>query len=312
MPAFFLILACALWGLSFPIVKALHLEQSSRLGGVPSEFLAAWIQMARFSIGAMVLLPFVLRRVTATRLEIRQGLTLALLGGIGMGLQTDGLAHTAASTSAFLTQAYCVLLPLIACLRTRRLPSGRTIAATLMVITGCTLLSGLRADDLRIGRGEAETLLGVLFFTFQILTLENLRYRGNRGLNVTFVMCIGIALIFLPVSIMLAPSASAFVAAGASWPAFGLSTLLAVFCSVGAYLLMNQWQPRISAVEAGLIYTTEPVFTAIYVLFLPALLGAWIGIRYANEHFGPQTWVGGCFIVAANIVLHVKRPPHPP
>jgi drug/metabolite transporter (DMT)-like permease len=312
MPVLFLILACALWGLSFPIIKALHLEQSSRLAEAGSGFFAAWIQMARFGIGALLLLPFTISGGIATRSEFRQGLLLACWGGAGMALQADGLAHTPASTSAFLTQAYCVILPLIVCVRLRRPPEALTLASTLLVMAGCVLLSGLRPGDFSIGRGEAETLLAALLFTFQILTLENPRYRGNRGLNVTFVMCLGIALVFLPITLVLAPSPSAVIAAGASWPSIAMILALALFCSVGAYLLMNHWQPRISATEAGLIYTTEPVFTAIYVLFLPGWICSWTGGGYANERFGLVNGIGGGLIVAANIILHLKRQPHPP
>jgi drug/metabolite transporter (DMT)-like permease len=312
MPVLFLILACALWGLSFPLMRALQLEQASRLPGAGSGFFAVWMQMARFGVGALLLLPFTMRGGIATRSEIRQGLLLAFWGGTGMALQADGLAHTAASTSAFLTQAYCVILPLIACARLRRSPEVRVVISTLLVMTGCALLSGLRPGDLRIGRGEAETLLASLLFTFQILTLENPRYSGNRGLNITFVMCLGIGLIFVPVTLVFAPSPAAVIAAGASWPSITMIVALALFCSVGAYLLMNQWQPRISATEAGLIYTTEPVFTAVYVLFLPGWISGWTGGDYANEHLGLVNVIGGALIVLANVILHLKRGPHPP
>ena len=312
MPVFFLILACALWGLSFPLVKALHLEQSSRFAETGSGFFSAWLQMARFGVGALMLLPFTVSGGIATRSEIRQGLLLAFWGGTGMALQADGLAHTPASTSAFLTQAYCVILPLIGCMRLRRAPDARTIVSTLLVVAGCALLSGLRPGDLRIGRGEAETLFAALLFTFQILTLENPRYQGNRGLNVTFVMCLGIAVIFGPVTLVMAPTPAAIITAGASWPSVVMILALALFCSVGAYLLMNQWQPRISATEAGLIYTTEPIFTAVYVLFLPGWISSWIGGGYANECFSLINGIGGALIVLANVVLHLKRAPHPP
>jgi drug/metabolite transporter (DMT)-like permease len=312
MPVLFLILACALWGLSFPLMRALQLEQASRLPGTGSGFFAVWMQMARFGTGALLLLPFAIRGGIATRLEIRQGLLLAFWGGTGMALQADGLAHTEASTSAFLTQAYCVILPLIACAKLRRAPEIRIVISTLFVMAGCALLSGLRPGDLRTGRGEAETLLAALLFTFQILTLENPRYSGNRGLNITFVMCLGIFLIFLPFTLVSAPFPAAVMAAGASWPAILMILALALFCSLGAFLLMNHWQPRISATEAGLIYTTEPVFTAIYVLFLPGWISAWAGGGYANESFSLVSIIGGGLIVAANVILHLKRAPHPP
>ena len=312
MPALCLILACALWGLSFPVVKALHLEQSARLPGVESGFLTTWMQVARFGLATLILLPFARRGGGPTQREIRQGLWLALWGGLGMAMQADGLAHTEASTSAFLTQAYCVILPLVACVRLRRLPDVRTLAATLMVLVGGAVLSGVSAAAPQIGRGELETFIAAGFFTFQILTLENPAYRGNRSSPVTLVMCAGITLLFLPISALAAPSPEMLISAGASWPAAGMITVLAVFCSVAAFLLMNHWQPRISAIEAGLLYTTEPVFAAIYALILPAWIARLAGFHYSNETLTSTLLLGGALILAANVLMQFRRPPHPP
>lgn len=312
MPVFFLILACALWAVSFPLVKVLHLEQSARLPGVSSIFLASWMQMARFGLGALMLLPFIIGRKRPSRNEIHQGVILALWGGIGMWLQADALAYTDASTSAFLTQGYCIFLPLIACLRQRRMPGMRVILATLMVLIGGAILSGLRPDRLEMGRGEIETIAAAFLFTFQILALENPRYQDNRGASVTFVMFVAVAILLAPVTVIAAPDMAACLTAGASLSAFGITSGLALFCSVGAYLLMNIWQPRVSATEAGLIYTTEPVFTALYVLFLPAMLGSLAGITYQNETLSSTLITGGSLILAANVLMQWKRPPHLP
>ncbi len=312
MPALFLILACALWGLSFPVIKALHIEQSARLPDAGSGFLSAWIQVARFGLGAMILLPFGFRGGGPTRMELRQGLRLGFWGGTGLALQADGLAHTEASTSAFLTQAFCVILPLVVCFRLRRAPNFRTVMATMMVMTGCAILSGFSPSSPGIGRGELVTLLAAVFITFQILTLENPMFRGNRSTQVTLVMCASVVVIFVPVSAFSAPSASALLAAGASWTACGLIAVLAACCSVGAFLLMNHWQPRMPAVEAGLLYTTEPVFAAIYVLFLPAWIGGLTGSDYANESLTPSLLLGGVLILAANVWMQLTRPPHSP
>ncbi|HEX7261600.1 MAG TPA: DMT family transporter [Luteolibacter sp.] len=312
MPVFFLILACALWAVSFPLVKVLHLEQSTRLPGVSSVFLASWMQMARFGLGALMLLPFLTGRKPPTWNEIHQGLVLAIWGGIGMGLQADALAYTDASTSAFLPQGYCIFLPLVACLRQRRMPGTRVILATLMVLIGGGILSGLRPGHLTLGRGEIETIAAAFLFTFQILALENPRYSGNRGASVTFVMFVAVAVLLAPVTVIAAPDMVACLTAGASFPAFAITGCLALFCSVGAYLLMNIWQPRVSATEAGLIYTTEPVFTAVYVLFLPAMLGSLAGVIYPNESLSSSLITGGSLILAANVLMQWKRPPHLP
>jgi drug/metabolite transporter (DMT)-like permease len=312
MPALFLVLACALWGLSFPVVKALQMEQGGRLPGAGSEFLSAWIQFARFGLGTLLLLPFALRGGPPTRLEWRQGFLIALYGGAGMALQADGLAYTEASTSAFLTQAYCIVLPIIVCLRLRQAPGARTLIATLMVIIGGAVLSGFTPANPRIGRGELQTLIAAVFFAFQILTLENPLYRANRSTRVTLVMCVAITLIFLPIAVVTAPFPAAVIVAGASWSVFALVMILAACCSVAAFLLMNHWQRRVSAVEAGMIYTTEPVFAAVYALFLPLWISRIAGMDYPNESLSLQLLIGGLLILAANILMQLKRPPHRP
>lgn len=309
VPALMLILACALWGLSFPLIKALDLEQRARLPEASGAFLAVWLQMARFGLAALVMLPF-MARARLTREELKQGAWLAVWGGLGMALQAWGLGHTKASTSAFLTQAYCIFLPLLACLRMRSLPGGKTIIATLLVLAGGAILSGIEPGDLSIGKGEAATLAAAFIFTFQILTLENPKYSGNRGLAVTFAMSAFIAVMYLPVSLLLAPEPSLVIRAGGSWASFGIVLSLALFCSVGGYGLMNSWQPRLPATEAGLIYTTEPLFTAGFVMFLPAMLAGFVGQAYANETLNPSLLVGGSLIVFANILMQWKRPPH--
>jgi drug/metabolite transporter (DMT)-like permease len=307
-----LIIACLLWGLSFPLVKALHLDQAARLPDASSEFLTAWILVARFLLAALLLAPVVIRMGKLTRLEVLQGLLLAVFGGVGIGLQVDGLAYTPASTSAFLTQAYCVLLPLWAAIQTRRMPGARVAGATLLVLLGGGILAGLRPGHLTLGRGEAETLLAAVFFAFQILSLEDKRFDANRGRPVTLVMCAGIAILFLPVALLAAPTRAALVTAGASWPAFGMVAVLSVLCTVGSFLLMNTWQKRLPATEAGLIYTTEPVFAAGYALGLPVILGGMAGVDYPNETLTLPLVMGGGLILAANIWMQWRRAPHRP
>lgn len=309
MPVLLLVIASALWGLSFPLLKALHLEQASRLPDVSSLFLSAWIQSARFGLSALLILPFVIRRGRPHPAEIRQGLALTFWGGLGMWLQTDALAYTDASTSAFLTGAYCVFIPLWTSLRRRLRPGLRVLVATLMVFTGGTILSGLRPEHLQLGRGEIETLCAALLFSFQILTFENPRYEKNRGLYVSFIMFLGISILFIPITLVAGPSSWIGINPGASMAAMVLIGCLTLFCSVGAFMLMTTWQSRVSATEAGLIYTSEPAFTAIYVLFLPAILGDFVGEPYANERFSISMAIGGSLILAANGLMQWKRTP---
>lgn len=312
MALVFLILACALWGLSFPLMKALNLEQASRMSEASSLFLSSWLQCVRFLVGALVLAPFVVQGKRMTGGELRQGLQLAFWCGLAMWLQADALAYTDASVSAFLTQAYCVILPLWACMRLRKWPAVRVVFATLLVIVGCAVLAGLKWDNMKLGRGEIETLAAAVLFTFQILTLEHKKYAANRGLVVTLVMFAGIALMFVPITLVVAPSWDACLQAGASVPTSTIVLILALVCSVGAYGLMNVWQRHVSATEAGLIYTTEPVFASAYALFMPGMMAGMFGVMYENESLTLSMCVGGGLILAANVLMQWKRKPHLP
>jgi len=83
---------------------------------------------------------------------------------------------------------------------------------------------------------------------------------------------------------------------------------LTVFCTLGAFTLMNVWQPKITATEAGLIYCGEPVFAAAMALILPGLISRWGGIDYPNEQATLNLLVGGGLITAANVLLQLRPP----
>ena len=103
----------------------------------------------------------------------------------------------------------------------------------------------------------------------------------------------------------LAPAGADFGRLVASGPWLGLTAILTGLCTLGSFTLMNLFQPRITATEAGLLYCSEPVFTSIMVLFLPAWFAAWGGLVYANETLGANLLLGGGLILAANVVVQL-------
>src|SRR5215213_3796800 len=118
-----LVVATACWGLSFPIIKALALLQAKLLPDGGTWFSASYLVAPRFALGFLVLLFWQTRNFwDITGRELNQGVIIGLFSAIGMLLQNDGLQFTAASTSAFLTQLYAILIPVYLALRSRRLP----------------------------------------------------------------------------------------------------------------------------------------------------------------------------------------------
>ena len=301
-----LVLATAAWGVSFPLFKMLFAVQQRHEPAAGSFFLSAHAIGLRAAAAALVLLlfrPALLRGLT--RGEWLQGALLGFFGGIGLILQADGLHYTEASTSAFLTQFYCVLLPVWECVRRGRLPGVKLVVCTVLVLAGIAMISGIDWRKFHMGRGELETLLSAVVFTVQIQLLERPAWRHHRMLPVSVVMFIGFALCATPVVLATMPSWSAMTGIYRGAPEAGIMAVIVLVCTVYAYTAMNRWQPFVRATEAGLIYCLEPVTTALYVMFLPAMLAAWTGVPYANETLSAATLTGGALITAANILLQL-------
>lgn len=299
-----LILATPCWALSFPVMKALALEQQKLLPDASTWFFTALGVVIRFGVAGLLLLPLLCRaRAGISRRELEQGLILAAFGGGGILFQMDGLAYTAASTSAFLTQGYTVFIPLWVVLTTRRWPSLKIVLSVLLVLAGVAVLADLNFHALRLGRGEMETVIASLFFTAQILTLEHPRYAANRPMQFSLVMFLAMAVFSAPLVWATMPAAGACLRAYASPGACGFMAVLITVCTLVGYGIMNCWQRRVTATEAGLIYCIEPVCASALALFLPAWFSVWAGLHYANEQLTARLLVGGALVTAANLLL---------
>jgi drug/metabolite transporter (DMT)-like permease len=305
-----LLLANFYWGLSFPVIKSVGLLHGVLLPEAGTWFSAIYTVAPRFLLALAIMALWQPRAfVDISRPELKQGVIIGLFAAAGMLFQTDGLQFTAASTSAFLTQLYAILIPVYLALRARRNPGGLVWICCTLVLIGVAVLGRFDWHALRFGRGEAETLLSSLFFMGQILWLEKKEFAGNRPERITIVMFATEALIFWTCAVCTAPSAGALLVPWTSLPWLGLTLLLAVFCTVGSFMLMNRWQPKITATEAGLIYCVEPIFASLMAAFLPGLFSIWAGIHYPNERATWILFVGGGLITLANVLLQLKPPP---
>lgn len=305
-----LLLANLFWGLSFPVIKAIALLHERLMPAASTWFSATYTLAPRFLFAAMILIAWRPRGWWRfTRGETVQGGVIGLFAAAGMLLQNDGLQFTAASTSAFLTQFYAILIPVYLAVRHGHNPGALVWTCCLLVLAGVAILGGFDWQTLRFGRGEVETLLSSFFFMGQILWLGRPGFAGNRPEKISLVMFLVQAAVFWVAAAAGAPDGGTLAAPWSSVPWLGLTAVLTVFCTVGSFSLMNAWQPRITATEAGLIYCVEPIFGSAMACFLPAWFSAWAGIDYPNESATWTLLVGGGLITAANVLLQLKPPP---
>jgi drug/metabolite transporter (DMT)-like permease len=299
-----LALTTVFWSLSFPLVKSLGIIQAKLIPGVNTWFNAGLTGFMRFGIAALVMV-FIARKTLSrlTRSELIEGLGLGFFAGGGIILQTDGLGHTTASISAFITQAFCIFVPIFVALRDRMLPGWRLFVAVLMMVVGIGILSNFNPATFHLGRGEAETLLGAVFFAGQILWLERPVFSGNNPLNFSFVMFLTMSLLSAPIAVATWKSPRDVLTCSSDPAVIVITLALVFFCTIIAFVEMNKWQPFVPATEAAIIYGAEPVFASMFTLFLPAIISRFSGINYANETVTSQLLIGGILIIAANLLL---------
>lgn len=303
---FWLLVATSLWGFSFALTKGIFEIQIGLRPGISGVFLAASQLGLRFlGAGLIIYLLWGRHFRGLTRPELIQGLGIGFFSGLGMLVQMDALNYIPASVSAFLTQAYCLFLPLLAAARERRWPRWTIWAATLCVLVGVGILAGVRLDQFHLGRGEIQTLLAAVLFTGHVQLMEERVFAENDMRRVTLVQ--------FPVNFVLYTVVALATARSGDWgvwiesvPAGGLMVLQILLPTLGSFMLMNLWQRHVRAMEAGIIYSTEPISATLIAFVAPGLISAWAGIQYPNEVWNINLALGGGLILIANW-LTIKR-----
>lgn len=326
----------ALWGMSFPVMKSLNEVMEDHFG-VANPDMPTPMQVAcsagligmRFTIASLLLslvLPMLVFRTT--RAEWVAGIWIGTLFCLGLILQVIGLATIPASRSGFLTSLTAVYTPLMASVILKQRPSVFVCIGSLLALTGVAVLSDAHryvlsfanfeiaedASTVPLNWGDLWTTLGALFFSGQVLLVDTYgkRYRSAHLTPGMFVTAAIIAWVFFVVSRYLLEGSEFAASTNVAWASWisigsepavlGLLIFLAIFCSILSFLGMNTFQPAISASQASVIYSSEPVFASSWAMLLPGIIGWFITLDYQNESFTWQLGVGGVLILLANII----------
>ena len=300
-----LLLATLGWGVSFPLMKVLLLVQHQLAPTASAGWLTAQSVAVRFGLAALLLAGLAPRRLRQIRRsEWKLGLGLGLLNGGGILLQMTGLSQTLASTSAFLTSAYVVIIPVTLALQRRRWPSAVLIGSCALVIVGLSILSQVDWRHFRLGPGEQLTLLAALFFSGAILWLDRPEFAATDKFAGSIIMFATTAALFLPAFAWTWSACGVIYQSGTVWI---LVAILVGLCTVLAFTLMNVWQPHLAPTQAGLIYCAEPVVASVCALGLPAWLAQLGQVDYANETLTASLLIGGGLITLANGLAQFDR-----
>ena len=112
-----------------------------------------------------------------------------------------------------------------------------------------------------------------------------------------------VALVMLPIVVATTVHPLDAFRAHSTWPTAAIALYLTVACTLVACTLMNYWQRHVSSTHASLIYCSEPLFTSVFALFVPAFISRVSGIDYPNECLSNRLILGGGLIMGANLLV---------
>jgi drug/metabolite transporter (DMT)-like permease len=281
VPELALIAATIAYGSTFKLVQD-ALEDVTPVGFI----------LLRFSMGAVVLLPFAIRSgwrgpSTARSSLRRKDFLLAVLafgvvGFAGYWLQNAGLERTTTSNSAFITGLFVVFTPVFEVAVTRRRPSLNVVLAVGCAVVGLFLLEG---STLRLHSGDALTLGCAALFGVWIL-LGSYFTQHFDPIALTAGQLVVFAVLSVPV-----------VAIGGLGHVTGrvlvAAAITGVFCSALAFTLQLWGLRFVEPARAAVILEFEPVVAGI--------IGYWVG-----ERLGVSGYLGAGVILLGIVIAESR------
>lgn len=260
------------WGSSYLLMKV-------GLGGIgPFNLIAL-----RFGIafGGMALV---------FRKHFRELARPVLMKGMGMGIilfliftgMVCGVNRTTASTAGFLTSTTVILVPVLESILRRRLPPKSVAVSVLLVVAGLFLLTV--KDGVAMDSGAVYCLMGALFYAIYIIVMDRIGKKEDTFL--ISILQLGVASM-LGAVFMFAFEKPALPQTHAQWAAV---VCLGLICSAYGFVVQPIAQRFTTPEKIGLIFSLEPVFSAI------------LSFIFLQEVLEVKGYIGAMFIMAGVVL----------
>lgn len=270
-----LLLITVVWGGTFPITSVI-------LKYVPPYSLIA----LRYLLAGLVLASIFYKKLLAmNRRTLKAGLLIGISVFLGTALQVVGMLYTTPSKSGFITGLNVVIVPsILACLY-KKIPDIRTVVGVILSVAGLGVIS--INGDLSINFGDFLTLICAVAFAAQIILVD----KCAKGVDIIALTCIQtliVGILALVPAVTVEKLDVVFNFASIASIAF-----MAIFCTAIAYLVQNKMQPYTNPTHAAIIFLAEPVFSAIFSIFI-------------GDKLTGKTLVGCALILLGTVVINIK------
>jgi drug/metabolite transporter (DMT)-like permease len=268
-----LLSVAAAWGSTFFLTKDLLQRMDV------ADYLAL-----RFAIAAAALIlvhPPAISRLS--KLDRRRAVALGVTYGVAQLVQTEGLRHTSASVSGFVTGMYVVFTPLLAAVILRHRIGRWAWVAVALATIGLAVLS-LRG--LSMGTGELLTLVSAALYALHIIGLG----AWSTPTNAFGLSTLQLVVIVAVCAVGAVPGGFKLPSGAADWTSVIYMALVA-----GAFALIVQtWaQAHLTPTRAAIAMTMEPVFASGFA------------VVFGNESVTLRMLAGGALVVSAMYLVEL-------
>lgn len=246
-----LLLTAAIWGSAFVFQKFAVDELST-----------SFIIASRFTIAGVLTIIATLKKIhRIDKGYLVGGLVAGTTMAIGNGLQTVAMTYgTPPGKSAFLTAAYCVIVPFMCWIFMKENPKKNHIISAMICLLGIGLIS--LDGNLKITFGDGITLLCSVAFAANIISI-GYYCRGRDPMLLTMIQ-ICVAAIWGWLSVLLTGGMPQSI----SIAAIGNVLYLAVFSTALCLSLQSIGLKYINATVGTILLSLEAVFGVIFSVLL--------------------------------------------
>jgi len=286
-----MVLTTMVWGVTFEMVQ-------DALRDAPPLIFAAF----RFGIGCLFGILYYIffmkgRLSDITYLEFKGGLICGIVLCFGYGFQNFGLwenvFYTAStpSNSAFITSISVILVPTFLFLFNIQQVSYKIWGIVALAIFGLFILLD---PNKGVNGGDIVTFGCAVSFAIHIILQDIYLRKGANVLKFFTIQVLFVSLFSFTSSVIVQENSIIF--SNDVIIALLVTGILATFV---AFILMLWAQTILNATETGILLSLEPLFAALYSVFI------------MHKSLGINGWIGGFIIIAAvissNFISHNKK-----
>lgn len=275
-----LLLATGLWGIS-NCLTSICLNELQPLT----------LNAFRFITGFLVLGAIYFKRLRGVN---KKTLQYSVLVGLSLVVvyagATYGVMYTSVSNAGFIGAMTVLFTPLFEFILYRKKPGKKFSFALLLCLIGIAMLT--LNETLKPALGDIICLLVPTFYAVDLMLTEKAVADPEvdpLALGVCDLAVVGVVMLVLSLLVetpALPQSPKVWVSA----------LFLGIFCSGVCLVLQSVYQKDTTATRAGLIFTLEPVFSAIFAFFL------------LGERLGVKGYIGAALMLMSLVVMEVEFP----